>query len=99
DDGRATVSRGGAPALHKLSFAWPTLRWAALAAGVAVAAAVLLVHPGKLNQATLPSVNPQVATSAQPVSAPEPGSSVPSPVPQGKIASLSADQPTVTPKH
>src|SRR3982074_1696696 len=35
-DVRTTVSRAGASSLHKLSFAWPTLRWAALAAGVAV---------------------------------------------------------------
>src|SRR5208282_5878525 len=57
-------------AAHK--FDWPTLRWAALAAGVAVAAAVLLVHPGKLNQVVLPSPNrtavpaasgPQIAAS------------------------------------
>jgi hypothetical protein len=74
---RATFSRAGAPAPYTLKFAWPalawpTLRWAALAAGVAVAAAVLLVHPGKLNQAALPSANrtaapaasgPQIATS------------------------------------
>src|ERR1700693_126548 len=34
EDGvRTTVSRAGAPAPHKLSFAWPGLRWAALAAG------------------------------------------------------------------
>jgi hypothetical protein len=71
------ASRAGAPAPHKLNFAWPalawpTLRWAALAAGVAVAAAVLLVHPGKVNQAVLPSAQhaavpaasgPQIATS------------------------------------
>src|SRR6202158_6530771 len=31
---RTTVWREGAPAPHKLSFAWPTLRWGALAAGV-----------------------------------------------------------------
>jgi hypothetical protein len=76
DADRATASRAGAPAAHKLNFAWPTLawptlRWAALAAGVAVAAAVLLVHPGKLNQVA-PSANraavpvasgPQIATS------------------------------------
>src|SRR5271169_6188446 len=31
----------------------PSLRWAALAAGVVVVASVLLVHPGKLNQAIL----------------------------------------------
>src|SRR5208282_1428090 len=53
------------------AFAWPSLRWAALAAGVAVVASVLLVHPGKLNKATLPSVNRQVATTAPPVSAPQ----------------------------
>jgi hypothetical protein len=97
-DVRTTVSRAGAPALHKLSFAWPTLRWAAVAAGVAVAAAVLLVHPGKLNQATLPSVNPQVATTAQPVSAPQTRSSVPSSVLSEQIASLSADQSAVKAK-
>ena len=50
------------------AFAWPSLRWAALAAGVAVAASVLLMHPGKLNQATLPSVNRPVATTAPPAS-------------------------------
>src|SRR5882762_7702388 len=90
EDGvRTTVSRAGAPALHKLSFAWPTLRWAALAAGVVVVAAVLLVHPGKLNQATLPSRNPQVATTAPPASGLQtPSSSFPSSrVPSSTIAS------------
>ncbi len=88
-DVQTAVSRAGAPALHKLSFAWPTLRWAALAAGVVVAAAVLLVHPGKLNQATLPSTNPQVATTAPPASGLQtPSSSVPS----SPIASPPADQ-------
>jgi Photosynthesis system II assembly factor YCF48/Putative zinc-finger len=76
DADRATASRAGAPAPRKLNFAWPTLawptlRWAALAAGVIVAAAVLLLHPGKLNQVA-PSANraavpvasgPQIATS------------------------------------
>src|ERR1035437_442681 len=76
DADRATASRAGAPATRKLNFAWPalawpTLRWAALAAGVAVAAAVLLLHPGNLNQVA-PSANrtavpvasgPQIATS------------------------------------
>jgi hypothetical protein len=96
---RTTVGQAGAPALHRLSFAWPTLRWAALAAGVAVAAAVLLVHPGKLNQATLPSVNPQVATTAQPASAPQTGSSsAASSVPSSQIASPSADQSAVRAK-
>jgi len=69
---RATVSRAGAPVPRKLRFAWPSLRWAALAAGAVVAAALLLVHPGKLNQGALPSANrtavpvgsgPQIAAS------------------------------------
>src|SRR6266851_417980 len=38
DGARTTVSRAESHASHKLSFAWPTLRWAALAAGVVVAA-------------------------------------------------------------
>src|SRR5208282_5259293 len=63
---RATGSRAGAPAPRKLSFAWPGLRWAALAAGVVVAASVLLIRPGKLNQAT-PPASPQVTTTAQSV--------------------------------
>jgi hypothetical protein len=97
---RTTVSRAGAPAPDKLRFAWPTLRWAALAAGVVVAAAVLLVHPGKLNQATLPSTNPQVATSAPPASGLQtPSSSVPSSrVPSSTIASSPTDQYAVLAK-
>ena len=93
DGARRTGSRAGTPASHKLSFAWPTLRWAALAAGVAVAAAVLLVHPGKLNQATLPSVSPQVATTAPPASSSQiASSSVPSSSPSSPIASSPAEQ-------
>ncbi len=42
-------------------FAWPSLRWAALAAGVVVVGSVLLLRPGKLNQ---PPANPQIATNA-----------------------------------
>jgi hypothetical protein len=68
---RATASRAGVPAPRKLGFAWPSLRWAALAAGVVVAGAVLLMHPGKLNQTTQPAVNPQVATTAQPIPGPQ----------------------------
>ena len=51
-------------------FAWPSLRWAALAAGIVVVASVFLLRPGKLNQAMLPSANPQLAASAQPASGP-----------------------------
>jgi hypothetical protein len=93
EDGVRTMpSRAGAPAPYKLSFAWPTLRWAALAAGVVVAAAVLLMHPRKLNQAMVPSANQQVSTTAQPASAPQTGSSVASSVPSSLITSPSADQ-------
>jgi len=93
EDGVRTMpSRAGAPAPYRLSFAWPTLRWAALAAGVVVAAAVLLMHPRKLNQAMAPSANQQVSTTAQPASAPQTGSSVASSMPSSQIASPSADQ-------
>jgi hypothetical protein len=44
--------------------AGPSMRWAALAAGVVVAASLLLMHPGKLNQPIAPSVNQPVATTA-----------------------------------
>src|ERR1019366_6607489 len=78
------------------AFAWPSLRWAALAAGVAVAASVLLMHPGKLNQATLSSVNRPVATTTPPASTPQiapspvPASSVPaSSIPSSSVASSS----------
>src|SRR2546429_1763393 len=95
DGFRTTLSRVGAPAPHKLSLAWPSLRWAALAAGVVVAAAVLLVHPGKLNQATPPSVNPQVATTARPLSGTQPAS--PS-VQSSSVPSSPTDQSTVSAK-
>jgi hypothetical protein len=45
-------------------FAWPSLRWAALAAGILVVATVLMVHPGKRNEATLHPAKPPVATPA-----------------------------------
>lgn len=63
---RALTSSAETPAPRKLSFSWPSLRWAALAAGVVVAASVLLMRPGKLNQTTSP-VRPQVATTAESV--------------------------------
>jgi Putative zinc-finger len=92
---RTTVSQAGSRAPRKLSLAWPTLRWAALAAGAVVAAAVLLVHPGKLNQATPPSVNQQVATAAPPDSSPKIASSIPSSsVPSSLIATSPTDQST-----
>jgi hypothetical protein len=95
DGVRTTASRAGAPPPHKLSFAWPSLRWAALAAGIAVVAAVLLVRPGKLNQTTLPSANRQVATTVPPASGPQTASSS---VPSPPIASSPTDQSAVMAK-
>ena len=61
--------------LNATKFAWPSLRWAALAAGIAVVASVLLLRPGKLNQSISPSVNPQVAITAPSASGPQIASS------------------------
>jgi hypothetical protein len=64
----------------------PSMRWAALAAGVVAAASLLLVHPGKPNQPILPSVNQQAAaTTAVPASS-------------SPVASLSADQAVSRPE-
>jgi hypothetical protein len=59
------TSNPAKPAPRKI-FAWPSLRWAALAAGIAVVGSVLLLRPGKLNQ---PSAGPQIASSAPPSTA------------------------------
>ena len=61
--------------LSSANLAWPGLRWAALAAGVVVAASILLLHPGKLNQATQSSANQQVAPAALPGTSPQIASS------------------------
>lgn len=77
------------PAQPRRIFAWPTLRWAALAAGVVVVASVLLLRPGKLNQPQPPSANQQVAVNVPPVPAPQiPSPSLPSPA-----AAASTGQP------
>jgi hypothetical protein len=73
------------------NFAWPSLRWAALAAGIAVVAGVFLLRPGKLNQAMPPSENPQIATTAQPASGSQAASSA---APWSPIASSPTNQPT-----
>jgi hypothetical protein len=67
--------------------AWPGLRWATLAAGIAVVASVLLLRPGKLNQPMPPSENPQLATTAPPASSPQIASSavVSSPTDQSAV--------------
>jgi hypothetical protein len=87
---RATGSRASGPTPHKLIFSWPALHWAALAAGVVVVASVLLMRPGKLNQTTPPSANPQVATNAQPV----PGTQIAS---SQSASSQIASSPKVSP--
>lgn len=65
--------------LSSPKFAWPVLRWAALAAGIALAASILLLHPGRLNQTTVPLANRQVAppASALPVAGSQTASSAP----------------------
>lgn len=52
------------------AFTAPSLRWATLAAGVAIVAAMLVMRPGTMNRAKLSSVSPQVATTASLTSAP-----------------------------
>jgi len=95
---RATSIRTESERNFLTAFAWPGLRWAALAAGVAVAASVLLMHPGKLNQATLPSVSRPVATTAPPASAPQiaPPSVPASSIPSSSVASSPKDQSAIS---
>ena len=70
--------------------AGPSIRWAALAAGVVVAASVLLVHPGKLNQPIVPSENQRVATVASTIVSPASGSPITSPL-TGQVAAKTID--------
>ncbi len=50
---------------HRSWFAWPALRWAALAAGLVVAGGILLIHPGK--PSAVPEAKQQAAsTGTQP---------------------------------
>ena len=44
-------------------FAWPNLRWAGLAAGVAIVATVLVLHPGKQNHAAQSATSPSIVAS------------------------------------
>src|SRR5271155_2294562 len=81
---RATAAKSQPNWLSSPKLGWPSLRWAALAAGIAVAASLVLLHPGKLNQATLPSASPQVEHTAFPAASPQTASS---PVPTSPVAS------------
>src|SRR5260370_16357607 len=60
------VSPAGVPARHQRRFAWPSLPWTALAAGVAGVASGLLLDPEKLNLTILPSANRQIAATVPP---------------------------------
>ena len=67
-----SISRAGKPAPPKLRFAWPSLRWAALAAGVAVVAGVFLTHPANqkpsmIAQMVAPQTVPAATVTTVPV--------------------------------
>ena len=49
EEGEAAVSVAPHAGGQRSWFAWPGLRWAALAAGIVVAGGILLIHPGKPN--------------------------------------------------
>jgi len=59
----------------------PSLRWAAVAAGVVIIAATFVVHSGRVNRAQLTSINSQLATKASP-----------SPQPSSAMTQLQTDQ-------
>jgi|SRR5208282_2276392 len=86
---RSWVTLAGWPKLG-----WPSLRWAALGAGVVVVASLLLMHPGKLNQAMLPSANRQV-TPVQPVSGAQMASSA---APSSPITTSPMEQAAISAK-
>jgi hypothetical protein len=71
--------------------AWPSLRWAALAAGVVVAASILLLHPGNPNRPMPLSADRQVAPAALSAA----GGQIASPA----VASLPSQPPSVLAKN
>jgi Putative zinc-finger len=76
---QARAAKSGRNWLSSFTFAAPTLRWAAMAAGVAVVASVLLMRPGKLNQSNQGNslaANQQIAAATPSASV---GRIVPSP--------------------
>ncbi len=86
---RVSTDRSWLPLANWGKLAWPNLRWAALAAGVVVVASLLLMHPGKLNQAMLPSANRPVAAPVGPVSGAQIASSA---TPSSPITTSSMEQ-------
>jgi hypothetical protein len=85
---RATASRADTSAPRKPIFAWPSLRWVALAAGIVVAGALLLVHPVKLNQPMSPSENHQIAANTAPPAPSASAESPSTPSPSDQLAGL-----------
>lgn len=83
------------PKVNWPTLAWPNLGWAALAAGVVVVASVLLMHPGKVNQALVPSANRQVTTPVPPVSDAQIASAA---VPSSSITTSPMEQPAISAK-
>ena len=94
EKGEAPIPRAAEPATRRL-FAWPRLRWVALAACVAVVGSALLLRPGKLNPPTQPSAGQQIASSA-PTSAGGPSSTVSSPSIVPSRSDYSSDHPEVS---
>jgi hypothetical protein len=90
----AKTDRSWLPLANWPKLAWPNLRWAALAAGVVVVASLLLMHPGKLNQAMLPSANRQV-TPVGPVSGAQIASSA---TPSSPITTSPMEQAAISAK-
>ena len=82
--------KAGRSWLSSPMFSWVNLRWATVAAAVAVVASVLLLRPGKLNQPTLPSVTTQATTAEPPASGTQVASST--------TVSSTADQVTALAK-
>ncbi|MGD0826345.1 MAG: zf-HC2 domain-containing protein [Terriglobales bacterium] len=83
------------PKVNWPALASPKLGWAALAAGVVVVASVLLMHPGKVNQALVPSANRQVTTPVPPVSDAQIASAA---VPSSSITTSPMEQPAISAK-
>lgn len=69
EESESAVSVAGNPRAktggHRSWFAWPEVRWAALAAGLIVAGGILLIHPGK-PKAVPEAKQPPASTVTQP---------------------------------
>jgi hypothetical protein len=95
EKGEAPIPHAAEPAPRSL-FAWPRLRWVALAAGVAVVGSALLLRPGKLNPPTQPYAGQQIASTAAPTSAGGPPSLASSPSTLPAASDHSSNHPEVS---